>query len=653
MTSNNTASTETTYEELVRAQIANMETTTELPERPKEEKKSEKPKKEKKPKEPKPPKEPKAPAPKKEKVSKEPAAPIDPDSMFKEGFLKSVHAERPPEHIFTRFPPEPNGYLHIGHSKAIAVNFGFARYHGGDCYLRYDDTNPEKEEEKYFTAIREMVEWLGFTPYKITYSSDYFDELYGLAEELIERDKAYMCHCTDKEVKLQRGGENHGPRYACPHRNRPTEESLTEFRAMRDGKYKPKEAFLRMKQNLEDGNPQMWDLTAYRILDASHHRTGDKWRIYPTYDFTHCLVDSFEKISHSLCTTEFQLSRVSYEWLCDELEVYRPMQREYGRLNVTGTVLSKRKIAKLVEDKVVRDWDDPRLYTLVALRRRGVPPGAILGFINELGVSTALTNIQITRFEQSVRRYLEQTVPRLMLVLDPIPVIIDNIPDDYEEMIELPFSPKDPSMGVHTVPFTKTIYIDRSDFREVDSKDYFRLAPGKAVGLLKVPFPIKAESFKKDEATGQITEVHASYEKPEEGTAFKKPKTYIQWVGHSPKHNSPIKAEVRVFNPLFKSENPDSADGGFLKDLNPNSEEIYENAVIETGLDDVYKRRPWPAEAGEKQKDAAADLTATGFETVRFQGLRVGYFAMDRESEGEKKVLNRIVSLKEDAGKAS
>lgn len=320
----------------------------------------------------------------------------------------------------------------------------------------------------------------------------------------------------------------------------------------------------------------------------------------------------------------------------------------YGRLNVTGTVLSKRKIKALVDNNIVRGWDDPRLYTLIALRRRGVPPGAILSFVNELGVSTALTNIQIVRFEQTVRRYLEQTVPRLMLVLDPIPVIIDNLSDDYVEEVEVPFG-KDPAMGTHMVPFTKTVYIDRSDFREVDSKDYFRLAPGKATGLLKVPYPIKATTFEKDEASGLITSVHATYEKPEEGSTFKKPKTYIQWVGSSPKHSSPIRAEARVFNPLFKSENPDAAEGGFLKDLNSNSEEIYPNAMIETGLEEIRKRAPWPEEEGEKDvrsKDS-------GFETVRFQGLRVAYFAMDRDSEGGKVVLNRIVSLKEDAGKGA
>lgn len=319
----------------------------------------------------------------------------------------------------------------------------------------------------------------------------------------------------------------------------------------------------------------------------------------------------------------------------------------YGRLRVTGTVLSKRKIAKLVESGIVRGWDDPRLFTLVALRRRGVPPGAILSFVNELGVSTALTNIQIARFEQSIRRYLEQTVPRLMLVLDPISVILDDLPDDYLEEIELPFG-KDPAIGSHVVPFTKTIFIDRSDFREVDSKDYFRLAPGKSVGLMKVPYPIKATSFEKDDR-GLVTVVHAIYERPSQEVVFKKPKTYIQWVASSDRHKSPVKAKVRTFNPLFKSEDPDAAEGGFLNDVNPNSEEIHLNAVIEIGFHEIRKRAPWPEQEGETKitgKEA-------GYETVRFQGLRVAYFTVDKDTSDQQIVLNRIVGLKEDSAKSS
>ncbi len=410
---------------------------------------------------------------------------------------------------------------------------------------------------------------------------------------------------ADAEIKAQRGGETRGgPRFRCEHANQSVEYNLSEFRAMRDGKYKPREAFLRMKQNIEDGNPQMWDLAAYRVLDSEHHRTGAKWKIYPTYDFTHCLCDSFEKITHSLCTTEFIQSRVSYEWLNKTLGVYEPMQREYGRLNIEGTVLSKRKIAKLVEEGHVRGWDDPRLFTLIAIKRRGVPPGAILEFVSELGVTTGATNIQLARFDQTIRRYLERTVPRLMLVLDPIPVVIE----DAEEMeLELPFSPKNPKMGSHKVKLTKTVYIERSDFREVDSKEYFRLAPGKSVGLLQVSYPIKAVSFTKD--GDKITEIRAVYDK--EG---KKPKTYIHWVAQGSRE-----VEVRIHNSLFKSEKPDSAEGGFLKDINPNSEEIWPKALIESGFDEVKRRAPWPEAAGE------SELGKGGLESVRFQAMRVAY----------------------------
>ncbi|KAL2259565.1 hypothetical protein VTK26DRAFT_6717 [Humicola hyalothermophila] len=576
--------------------------------------------------------------PKKPKEKTEEAV-VDPDAMFKQGFLNDVYNERPEKNVFTRFPPEPNGFLHIGHAKAIAVNFGFARYHGGKCYLRFDDTNPEAEEEIYFTAIEENVRWLGFEPYKITYSSDNFDRLYELAEKLIGLEKAYVCHCGDEEIKLQRGGEKGtSPRYRCKHSEQSVEENLKKFRDMRDGKYRPREAFLRMKQDITDGNPQMWDLAAYRVLDKPHHRTGDKWKIYPSYDFTHCLCDSFEGITHSLCTTEFFLSRTSYEWLNKQLVEFQPMQREYGRLSLSGTVLSKRKLKELVDKKIVRGWDDPRLYTLIAVRRRGVPPGAILEFVNELGVTTNNSIIQISRFEQTVRRYLERTVPRLMLVLDPIPVVIEDA-DEYDGTeLTVPFSPKNPAMGDHKIKFTKTVYIDRSDFREVDSKDYFRLAPGKTVGLLQAPFPIKATSFTKDEASGKVTEIRAVFDRE-----TKKPKTFIQWV---PSSEGTRKCEVRVYNPLFKSDNPSAAEGGFLNDVNPESEVVYPNALVESGFDEVRARAPWPEAAGEDK------LGKGGPESVRFQAMRVAYFAVDSDSTDDKIVLNRIVSLKEDKEKS-
>ena len=584
--------------------------------------------------------------------------------MFKVGFLHDVYNEVKTKPIMTRFPPEPNGFLHIGHAKAIAINFGFARYHEGSCYLRFDDTNPEAEEEVYFNAILDAVMWLGFSPYKITYSSDHFDELYDLAEKLIESGNAYVCKCTDEEVKRYRGGPKSLKREACPHRDRSIKESLADFRGMREGKYKPGEATLRMKMDLTSGNPQMWDLIAYRVLNKPHHRTGDKWRIYPTYDYTHCLCDSFEQISHSLCTVEFEMSRVSYDWLLEKLGRVdpKPEQREYGRLNMDGTITSKRKINELVSRKIVRAWDDPRLYTLLALRRRGIPPGAILSFVNSLGVSKNLTSINVVMFDNAVRKYLEATVPRLMLVLDPVLVVLDNVPDDYLEPVELSFAPK-VDMGKHIVPFTKNIYIERDDFREEGSDSFYRLSPGKMVALLNgttKPFVIKATSFKKDNS-GKIIEIHAELMKPDEVTK-KSYKASIHWVGKSAEHHSPIElAEVRLFNPLFKSKDPDSAEGGYLKDIREDNEEIYHHSIIEIGLEEIRRRAPWPAEAGEKghldgeegEEKGRIQPIKPGPEAVRFQGMRNAYFCLDSDTVEDKIILNRIVSLKEDKGKDS
>lgn len=608
---------------------------------------------------------------KKEKKKKEtkPAAnatkagPEPERSMFSEGFLGDLHkpGENPQaypelmkEHlaftkgkVFTRFPPEPNGFLHIGHSKAIMVNFGYAKYHGGNCYLRFDDTNPEAEEEVYFNSIKSMVDWLGFEPWKITYSSDYFDQLYELAEKLIEVGKAYVCHCTAEQVKAQRGmkpdGTLGGERFACPHRDRSVEDNLTEFRAMRDGKYKPGEATLRMKQDLASPSPQMWDLVAYRVLNAPHHRTGDKWKIYPTYDFTHCLVDSFENISHSLCTTEFRLSRESYEWLCDALHVYRPAQREYGRLNITGTIMSKRKIAKLVNEGYVRGWDDPRLYTLESIKRRGVPPGAILSFINTLGVTTSTTNIQVVRFESAVRQYLDATTPRLMVLLEPLLCEIANVDDDFEELVEMSYKPgADSKFGVRKLKFGKRFYIDRSDYRDEVDKEYFRLAPGQPVGLMKVPFNVSVKEVVRDDS-GSVTKLIVNYDKD----IKQKPKTYIQWVGEK---NAKQVKEVRIYNQLFHSENPSAHVDGYLNDINKDSEEIVKSSIMEkAGFNEIVERSPLNigiegSEFNIREKK--------GPETVRFQALRIGYFCVDKESNGDDVVLNRIVTLKEDAAKA-
>ncbi|ABN66934.2 glutaminyl-tRNA synthetase [Scheffersomyces stipitis CBS 6054] len=609
---------------------------------------------------------------KKEKKKKAPAASgdaksktVEPErSMFSEGFLGDLHkpGDQPQKYpelikehlafskgkVLTRFPPEPNGFLHIGHSKAIMVNFGYAKFHDGNCYLRFDDTNPEAEEEVYFNSIKDMVEWLGFEPWKITYSSDYFDQLYDLAEKLINSGYAYVCQCTPEEVKANRGmkpdGTLGGERSACSHRSKSVEQNLEEFRKMKNGGYAVGEATLRMKQDLESPSPQMWDLVAYRVLNTPHHRTGDKWKIYPTYDFTHCLVDSFENISHSLCTTEFRLSRESYEWLCDVLHVYRPAQREYGRLNITGTIMSKRKIAKLVNEGYVRGWDDPRLYTLEAIRRRGIPPGAILSFINTLGVTTSTTNIQAVRFESAVRGFLDQTTPRLMMVLNPIEVVVDNVDEDYEETIEIPYKPGKggESFGSRTIKFGKRVYIDRADIREEEAdKDYFRLAPGQPVGLMKVPFNISFKSVEKD-ADGNITKVHVNYDND---GAVKKPKTFIHWV---PKKDAiPVK-QVRIYNQLFHSENPSAHPDGYLADINPDSEEVIVGAVVEPSFRDVVKKSPLNAEVAGSQFNIKEKK---GNNTVRFQALREGYFCEDKDSTADEVVLNRIVTLKEDSAK--
>ncbi|KAI5960762.1 GLN4 [Candida pseudojiufengensis] len=611
-------------------------------------------------------------APKKEATTKTstnttPSEPEKERSMFSEGFLGDLHkpGEEPQKYpellndhkkfidgkVYTRFPPEPNGFLHIGHSKAIMINFGFAQFNNGLCYLRFDDTNPEAEEAKYFDSIKEMVNWLGYKPFKITYSSDYFDQLYDLALNLIKIDKAYVCHCTSEEVKYNRGQREDGSlgaeRIACKHRSQSIETNLKEFENMKNGKYSIGEATLRMKQDLNSPSPQMWDLVAYRVLNKPHHRTNDKWKIYPTYDFTHCLVDSLENITHSLCTTEFVLSRESYEWLCDTLKVYRPAQREYGRLNLTGTIMSKRKIAKLVNENYVRGWDDPRLYTLEGIKRRGVPPGAILSFINTLGVTTSTTNIQTIRFESSIRNYLDQTTPRLFLILNPIEVHIDNLSDEFELNIEIPYKPgKDlNNLGDRKLKFKNKIFIDKSDVRDFEAdKEFYRLAPGQPVGLMKVPFTI---SFKSIETQNGKTIVHVNYDNNQEKP--KKPKTYIQWIPVN--DYIPIK-EVRIYNQLFKSENPLSNPEGYLSDINSESETVINNqAIIESNFKEIISKSPMNLKIPGSQFNI--DETS-GNNTIRFQALREGYFCVDKDCNLEKNdgiILNRIVTLKEDVNK--
>ncbi|KAI8802394.1 tRNA synthetases class I, catalytic domain-containing protein [Cladochytrium replicatum] len=539
--------------------------------------------------------------------------------------LMVEHLKRTSGKVVTRFPPEPNGFLHIGHAKAINVNFGYAKAHGGITYLRYDDTNPEAEEKKYFDSILEMVRWLGFEPYAVTYSSDHFQRLFDLAVDLIKRDKAYVCHCTPEQIYEDRGGKEKGPRKECAHRNRPVSESLEEFRKMKEGQYGEGEAILRMKMNMQDGNPQFWDLVAYRVMYTPHYRTGDEWCIYPTYDYTHCLCDSFEDITHSLCTTEFQQSRASYYWLVDALEIYKPVQWEYGRLNVTHSIMSKRRLAMLVKDGHVKGWDDPRMFTLVGVRRRGFTPEAINAFVRDLGVTKADSVIPVERLENYVRDHLNEVAPRLMVVLDPLKVTLTNMGENEVQELTVSNKPRDEAMGSHTVPFTRTVYIDASDFKEVDDDpNFYRLAVGKTVGLLNVPHPIRATGVVKD-ASGKVVEVVASVDKD-----AKKPKTYIHWVAESKKHNSPVKVEVRKYSNLFYHEDPYDekvVPRGWITDVNPNSLEVV-TAFAEVGVK--------PAKVEDK-----------------FQFVRVGYFCVDPDSDvaAGKYVFNSTVGLKEDTSK--
>uniref|UniRef100_A0A672NIF8 Glutamine--tRNA ligase n=1 Tax=Sinocyclocheilus grahami TaxID=75366 RepID=A0A672NIF8_SINGR len=484
--------------------------------------------------------------------------------------LLKKHLEETGGQVRTRFPPEPNGILHIGHAKAINFNFGFAKANNGICFLRYDDTNPEKEEEKYFTAIREMVEWLG----------DYINR--------------------GEELK----GHNVPP---SPWRERPVEESLLLFDRMRKGMFAEGEVTLRMKMVMEDGK---MDPVAYRIKYTPHHRTGDTWCIYPTYDYTHCLCDSIENITHSLCTKEFQSRRSSYFWLCNALDVYCPVQWEYGRLNLTYTVVSKRKIIKLVETAIVRDWDDPRLFTLTALRRRGFPPQAINNFCARVGVTVAQTTMEPHLLEACVREVLNDTAPRVMAVLEPLKVTITNLPHF------IPDFPANEAKGSHVVPFSKTIFIEQSDFRE---KGYKRLTPDQPVGLRHAGYVISVQRVIKD-GCGNVCELEVSCASSD---SVEKPKAFIQWV------SDPLQCEVRLYERLFLHKNPEDpaeVPAGFLRDINPYSITVIESASVDRS---VGKAKVFD----------------------KFQFERVGYFSVDPDSTSEKLVFNRTVMLKEDPGK--
>uniref|UniRef100_A0A8D3DJ73 Glutamine--tRNA ligase n=1 Tax=Scophthalmus maximus TaxID=52904 RepID=A0A8D3DJ73_SCOMX len=520
--------------------------------------------------------------------------------------LLKKHLEFTGGQIRTRFPPEPNGILHIGHAKAINFNFGYAKANDGICFLRYDDTNPEKEEEKYFTAIKDMVEWLGYTPYEVTHASDNFQQLYDLAVDLIRRGHAYVCHQKGEELK----GHNAPP---SPWKDRPIEESLVLFERMKKGLFAEGEATLRMKMVMEDGK---MDPVAYRIKYTPHHRTGDKWCIYPTYDYTHCLCDSIENITHSLCTKEFQARRSSYYWLCNALDLYCPVQWEYGRLNLTYTVVSKRKIIKLVETGVVRDWDDPRLFTLTALRRRGFPPEAINNFCARVGVTVSQTTTEPHLLESCVREVLNETAPRVMAVLEPLKITIVNLPENSRSDVRVPDFPANEAKGSHMVPFTRTIFIEQSDFRE---KGYKRLTPEQPVGLRHAGYVISVQKVIKD-AQGKVVGLEVNCCSSE---TAEKPKAFIHWV------SEPLVCEVRLYDRLFlhkHPEDPSEVPSGFLSDINSNSLQVISSALVDTSV------------KGAKVLD-------------KFQFERVGYFSLDPDSTADKLIFNRTVTLKEDPGK--
>ncbi|KAL6268379.1 hypothetical protein P5V15_001512 [Pogonomyrmex californicus] len=523
--------------------------------------------------------------------------------------LLQKHLEATGGKVITRFPPEPNGILHIGHAKAININFGYAAAYDGICYLRYDDTNPEKEEEKFFVGIQEMVEWLGYKPAAITHSSDYFQQLYDWAIELIKKDLAYVCHQSSEEMK----GFNPP---LSPWRDRPIEESLQLFNDMKDGLLEEGEATLRVKVTLEEGKQ---DPVAYRIKYSPHHRTSDKWCIYPTYDYTHCLCDSIENITHSLCTKEFQSRRSSYYWLCNSLNIYCPVQWEYGRLNVNYTVVSKRKIAKLIQERIVSDWDDPRLFTLTALRRRGFPPEAINNFCAQMGVTGAQATVDPAALEAAVRDILNFTAPRHMVVLEPIKLTIRNF--SHEKAIKLNVSdfPNEPEKKHHEITFDEIVYIEAMDFKEIEEKDFRRLTPKQPVGLKHAGVVITFENIEKD-ASGNITNIVV---RQDPVSKKNKPKAFIHWV------SNPALASVRLYERLFKHKNPEDTNevpNGFLSDINPSSKK-----EIVAYMD--------------------GSLAKTAEVNDKFQFERIGFFSVDLDTKPGKLVFNRTVTLKEDAGK--
>jgi len=543
-------------------------------------------------------------------------------------FIRNIVAEdlKADKHggrIQTRFPPEPNGYLHIGHAKSICLNFGIAAENNGLCNLRFDDTNPSKEEFEYVQSIMEDVRWLGFDwEDRLYYASDYFQQLYDHSVSLVKKGKAYICDLSSDEIREHRGTLTE-PGTNSPYRDRSVEENLDLLGRMRAGEFEDGSRVLRAKIDMSSPNLNMRDPVIYRILRARHHRTGDDWCIYPMYDFTHCLSDSIEKITHSLCTLEFEDHRPLYDWFLDELGVYHPPQIEFARLNLSHTLMSKRKLLQLVEGGHVTGWDDPRMPTLSGLRRRGYTPEAIRNFCDRIGVAKRDSVIDIALLEHAVREDLNRRAQRVMGVLHPIRLVIENYPEDKVEEMEATNNPEDASVGSRHIPFSRELYIERDDFREEAPKKYFRLTPGREVRL-KHAYYITCTGFVRDELNGEIVEVRCTYDPETRGGSSgdgRKVRGTIHWV--SAPHA--VEAEVRLYDHLFLAEDPAAAaeKAEFSKLLNPDSLMVLRSCKVEPGLADARPGTP-------------------------YQFLRHGYFCVDPvDSSPERLVINRTVSLRD------
>jgi glutaminyl-tRNA synthetase len=545
-------------------------------------------------------------------------SPAAPSNFVRDIVLDDLQTNKYGGRVHTRFPPEPNGYLHIGHAKSICLNFGLAQEFGGKTNLRFDDTNPEKEEQEYVDSIIDNVKWLGFDwEDRCFYASDYFQQLYDWALTMIREGKAYVCDLSAEEVRQYRGTLTE-PGKESPYRNRSVEESLDLFGRMKAGEFPDGSRTLRAKIDMASKNLNMRDPVMYRILNAEHHRTGNKWCIYPMYDYAHGQSDSIEGITHSICTLEFEDHRPLYDWYIDELGIYHPQQVEFDRLNVTYTLLSKRKLLQLVRDCHVRGWDDPRMPTLSGIRRRGYTPEALRNFCRAIGVSKTNGTIELGLLEHYVREDLNKRAPRLMAVLRPLKVVIDNYPEGQVEEMDAVNNPEDASAGTRKVPFSRVLYIEQDDFREDPPKQFFRLSPGKEVRLRWGYFLTCNSVSKSDE--GEITEIHCTYDPATRGGNSpdgRKVKATIHWVSAA----HAVDAEVRLYDTLFTVENPNAVED-FLTVLNPKSLEVLTGCKVEPALANVEPE-------------------------FRCQFERLGYFCADSDTAPGKPVFNRTVALKD------